>query len=116
MPSYADRVQETTTTTGTGTVTLGGAVTGYRTFTSAITTGAKVRYAIVVSGGTDWEVGDGTLLTAGTLSRDNVYSSSNAGALVNFSAGTKNVWVDFPAQAIADVGLTIAIASRIVPQ
>lgn len=110
MPLYADRVQETTTTTGTGTVTLAGAVSGYRTFTSAFATGEKVHY--VIAGGTEWEVGEGTLATTTTLSRDVVFSSSNSGAAVNFSAGTKNVFVDLPAQSIADIGMSIAIGAR----
>jgi len=114
VPLYADRVQETSTTTGTGTLTLAGAVAGFRTFTSAIDTGGLVRY--VIEDGTDWEVGEGTLATSSTLTRDTVFSSSNAGALVSFAAGTKNVFVDLPAQAVADIGLTIAFASLRVPQ
>lgn len=111
---YADRVQETTSTTGTGTVTLAGAVLGFRTFSSAFPVGARVRYTIAL--GTEWETGDGVLSSSTTLTRENVFSSSNADALVNFSAGTKSVWVDLPAQALADIGLTIAFASLRVPQ
>jgi len=112
---YADRVQETTTTTGTGTLTLGGAVSGYRTFTSAFNDGERVRYAIAL--GSEWEVGDGVFTVSGTtLTRENVYASSNSNALVNFSAGSKNVWCDLPADGIADVGLSIAIAGLMVPQ
>jgi len=114
MPLYADRVQETSTTTGTGTLTLAGAVTGFRTFTSAIATGERVRYAI--SDGTNWEVGDGVLATSSTLTRENVFASSNSNALVSFGAGTKNVWIDAPAGAMADIGLTIAFAARGVAQ
>ena len=113
MPLYADRVQETTSTTGTGTVTLAGAVAGFRTFTSAIGTGERVRY--VIEDGTDWEVGEGILATTTTLTRETVFSSSNSNALVNFTAGG-NVFVDLPAQAVADIGLTIAFASLRVPQ
>ena len=92
-----DRVQETTTTTGTGTLTLGGAVTGYQSF-SAIGNANTTYYAIYASGGTEWEVGIGTYTASGTtLSRDTVLSSSNSGSLVSFSAGTKNVWCDYPA-------------------
>ena len=91
----ADRVKETTITTGTGTVTLAGAVSGYQSFTAV--GDANTTY-YTIQGGTEWEVGLGTYTSSGTtLSRDVVYSSSNAGALVNFSAGTKNVWVDYPA-------------------
>jgi len=90
-----DRVQETTTTTGTGTLTLGGAVTGYQSF-SAIGNANTTYYAIYA--GSEWEVGIGTYTASGTtLSRDTVLSSSNSGSLVSFSAGTKNVWCDYPA-------------------
>ena len=89
-----DRVQETTTTTGTGTITLAGAVSGFQSF-SAIGNGNTTYYAIV--GGTEWEVGLGTYTSVGTtLSRDTVLASST-GAKVSFSAGTKNVFVTYPA-------------------
>ena len=91
----ADRVQETTTTTGTGTVTLAGAVTGYQTF-AAVGDGNSTYYTI--AGGTEWEVGIGTYTASGTtLSRTTVISSSNSGSLVTFSAGSKNVFVTYPA-------------------
>ena len=91
----ADRVQETTTTTGTGTVTLAGAVTGYQTF-AAVGDGNSTYYTI--AGGTEWEVGIGTYTSSGTtLSRTTVISSSNSGSLVTFSAGSKNVFVTYPA-------------------
>ncbi len=91
-----DRVQETTTTTGTGTVTLDGAVSGFQSF-SAIGNGNTCYYAIV--GGTEWEVGLGTYTSSGTtLSRDTILESSNSGSAVNFSAGTKNVFVTYPAE------------------
>jgi len=92
----ADRVRETTTTTGTGTITLAGAVTGYQSF-SAIGNGNTTYYTI--NAGSQWEVGIGTYLGAGpTLSRDTVLESSNSGSLVNFSAGTKDVFVTYPAE------------------
>lgn len=91
----ADRVQETTTTTGTGTVTLAGAATGYQTF-AAVGDGNSTYYTI--TGTTEWEVGIGTYTSSGTtLSRTTVISSSNSGSLVNFSAGSKNVFVTYPA-------------------
>ena len=90
----ADRVQETTTTTGTGTVTLAGAATGFQSF-AAIGNGNSTFYTI--EDGTDWEVGVGTYTSSGTtLSRNTVLSSSNAGSLVNFGAGAKNVFVTQP--------------------
>jgi hypothetical protein len=95
----ADRVQETTTTTGTGTVTLAGAVTGFQSF-AAIGNGNTTFYSIADQAGSQWEVGVGTYTSSGTtLSRDTVLSSSNSGSLVNFSAGTKNVFVTFPASS-----------------
>ena len=94
-----DRVQETTTTTGTGTVTLAGAVTGFQSF-AAVGNGNSTYYTIAAQSGSDWEVGIGTYTSSGTtLSRDTVLSSSNSGSLVNFSAGTKNVFVTFPASS-----------------
>lgn len=91
----ADRVKETSTTTGTGTLTLGGAATGYQTFSAAIGSGNTCYYAITLD--SDWEVGIGTVGT-GTLSRDTVLESSNGDALVNFGAGTKDVFVTYPAE------------------
>ena len=93
----ADRVQETTTTTGTGTITLAGAVTGFQSF-SAIGNGNTTFYTIADQSGSNWEVGIGTYTASGTtLSRTTVLSSSNSGSLVNFGAGTKNVFVTYPA-------------------
>jgi hypothetical protein len=93
----ADRVNETATTVGTGTVTLAGAVTGYQTF-AAIGNGNTTYYTITHQTLTEWEVGIGTYTSAGTtLSRDTVLASSNSGSLVSFSAGTKNVFCDYPA-------------------
>jgi hypothetical protein len=91
-----DRVQETSTTTGTGTFTLAGAVTGFQSF-SAIGDGNTTYYAIV--GGAEWEVGLGTYTSSGTtLARTTILESSNGGTAVNFSAGTKNVFVTYPAE------------------
>jgi hypothetical protein len=99
MPSFADRVQETTITTGTGTVTLAGAATGYQSFSSAFSVnGASTTLYYALSDGTNWEVGIGTFTVSGnTLSRTYVLASSNAGALVNFPGPTINVWNDLPA-------------------
>ena len=100
-----DRVLETSTTTGTGTVTLAGAVSGYQAF-SVIGNGNNTYYAIVNRTGTEWETGVGTYTSSGTtLSRDTVISSSNSNSLVNFSAGTKDVFCSVP--AIRTMGVTI---------
>ena len=91
-----DRVKETTTTTGTGTVTLAGAAAGFQSF-AAVGDGNQTFYAIADATSGDWEVGVGTYTASGTtLSRTTVVSSSNAGSLVNFSAGTKDVFVTYP--------------------
>jgi len=90
-----DRVQETSTTTGTGTLTLAGAVTQFQTFSAAVGNGNTTYYTIYNAGGSQWEVGLGTV-GAGTLSRDTVLSSSNANALVSFT-GTLYVFGDYPA-------------------
>lgn len=95
-----DRVKVSATTTGTGTITLGAAASGYQDF-SAIGNGNITYYTIALQSGNEWEVGKGTVTdTAGTytLSRDTVFESSNAGNLVNFSAGTKDVFVTYPAE------------------
>lgn len=91
-----DRVQETTVTVGTIAFVLGGAVSGFQSF-SVIGNGNTTYYAVV--GGTEWEVGIGTYTALGTvLSRDTILESSNGGTAVNFSAGTKNVFVTYPAE------------------
>jgi len=92
-----DRVKEETTTTGTGTVSLDGADTGFETFVSGIGDGNETYYCI--TGGSEFEVGRGTVTdaTPDTLSRDTVISSSNGDALVNFSAGAKSVFCTYPA-------------------
>jgi hypothetical protein len=91
-----DRVKETTTSTGTGTITLAGAVSGFQSF-AVVGDGNTTYYAI--AGSTEWEVGVGTYTASGTtLSRDSILESSNSGAAVNFSAGTKDVFVTYPAE------------------
>jgi hypothetical protein len=93
-----DRVKETTTTTGQGTVTLAGAANGFRSF-SAIGDGNTTYYTIAGQGTNEWEVGIGTYTASGTtLSRDTVLSSSAGGTTkTTFSAGTKDVFVTYPA-------------------
>ena len=91
-----DRVKETTTTTGTGTITLAGAASGFQAF-SVIGDGNTTYYTI--AGGSEFEVGVGTYTLSGTtLSRTTILESSNAGSAVNFSAGTKDVFVTYPAE------------------
>lgn len=102
-----DRVKELSTTTGTGTLTLAGAPLGFRSF-AQVGDGNTTYYAIVDPSGA-WEVGVGTYTASGTtLSRDSVLSSSNADALVNFPAGTKEVFVTLPA-SVATSGSPAAL-------
>ncbi len=89
----ADRVQETTTTTGSGVLTLAGAVTNFKTFASRMATSDTCWYAIVDSTNSAWEVGLGTLASSTTLDRTAVTASSNSDAAVSFAAGTKNVFI-----------------------
>jgi hypothetical protein len=96
----ADRVKETTTSTGTGTVTLAGASTGFQAF-SVIGDGNTTYYVIAGQGTSEWEVGIGTYTLSGTtLARTTVLASSNSGSLVTFSAGTKDVFVSLPSTYI----------------
>lgn len=102
MPKFYDRVMETSTTTGTGTYTLAGAVTGFRSFsvvgnTNSAYYGAEdVDANGVPTGG--WEIGLGTYTTSGTtLSRDTILASSNSGSAVSWSAGTRRIFVTQPA-------------------
>ena len=97
--AVADRVRETTTTTGTGTLNLGGAVSGFRTFVSGIGDGNVTYYAIVHRTAAEFEIGIGTVTDASTdtLSRTTVLSSSNSNSAVSFSAGTKDVFCTQPA-------------------
>jgi hypothetical protein len=94
----ADRVQETTTTSGSGTITLAGAQPGYQSFSTGVGNANSTYYTIASQTGTEWEVGIGTYTSVGdTLSRNTVLASSASGAKVTFSSGTKNVFVTYPA-------------------
>ena len=91
-----DRVKVTSTTTGTGTFTLGSAVAGFQDF-SVIGDGNTTYYTI--TDGVDFEVGIGTFTLSGTtLSRDTILESSNSGSAVNWAAGEKDVFVTYPAE------------------
>jgi len=102
----ADRVKETSTSTGTGTFALAGAMTGFKTFASRCAVGDTLYYAIQGVDGmgvptAEWECGLGTYSAANTLTRTTVTSSSNADAAVNFSVGTKQVYITMPAVQVA---------------
>ena len=97
MPyTTANRVQETTSTSGTGTLTLNGAVAGFKNFNNGIGIGNTTSYVIFDPTANVWEAGIGTLLTANTFGRTQVLSnSSNTTALINFAGNTSNVWCDY---------------------
>ena len=97
-----DRVKEQSTTTGTGTVDLNGAVTGFEGFVAGIGDGNTTYYTIFNQGTTEWEVGVGTVTDAGTdtLARTTVITSSNSDSAVSFTSGTKDVFCTMPASKV----------------
>lgn len=95
-----DRVKETSTTTGTGQFTLAGAVSGFLSFSSTVGSGNNTYYTIENPNLGEWEVGLGNMASTTLLTRTTVLASSNNGSAVNFSAGTKNVYVTCPASVI----------------
>ena len=99
----ADRVKETTTTTGTGTIDLGGAVTNFETFAANLSNSDTTYYAIVDNTNNAFEVGLGTFSTGSpnTLARTTPIASSNSNSAVNFGVGTKEVFITTPASKMA---------------
>jgi len=94
-----NRVRETTATTGTGDVTLAGAVDGFQTFSAGIGNSNTTYYAISLNTENEWEVGLGTLnADSSTLTRTSVLESSNGDAAVDFSAGSKEIFCTLPAE------------------
>jgi hypothetical protein len=111
-----DRVKETTTTTGTGTLTLAGAVNGFQSL-SVVGDGNTTYYAIVDNAAGDWEIGIGTYTASGTtLSRDTVLESSNSGSAVDLAAGTKEVFVTYPAERSVVGGMGYVQHSNTISQ
>lgn len=110
---FADRVLETSTTTGTGDITLAGAVAGFQTFAAECAVGDDFPYyieAVDANGNPtgDYENGVGTLLTSSTFARTKVDTSSNADALVNLSAGTKYVAIGMNSRMVMTCGYVCA--------
>ena len=105
----ADRVQETTTTSGPGTITLAGAVSGFQSF--AVIGNTNTTY-YTITDGTAWEVGIGTY-NSGTLTRDTVFASTNSNNRISLSGGTANVFVTYPADraVVEDATGNLPIAS-----
>jgi hypothetical protein len=112
-----DRVKETSTSTGTGTINLAGASQGFTTFVAGIGNGNTVYYCIELDGGSEFEVGIGTVTdaTPDTLSRDTILRSSNSNNAVNFGAGTKNVFCTQPASkaVFEDASGNVTIAGTV---
>ena len=111
----ADRVRETTTTTGTGTITLGGAVTNFETFTANLSNSDTTYYAIVDNTNGAFEVGLGTFTSSGTTLARSVLASSNSNNLVDFGAGTKDVFITVPASkmVVEDGSNNVAIGGTV---
>ena len=108
----ADRVKETTTSTGTGAISLAGAVTNFRTFSSVLSNADTTYYAIIDNVNFEFEVGLGTYATSGnTITRTTVLSSSNSNSAVNFGAGSKDVILTYPADkaVVEDANGAVAI-------
>ena len=103
-----DRVKETSTSTGTGTINLAGAETGFETFVSGVGTTNNTFYCISHDGTNEFEVGIGTVTdaTPDTLSRDTIISSSNSDNAVAFTAGTKTVFCTYPAKRAPSASMT----------
>ena len=98
----ADRVRETTVTTGTGTIDLGGAVTNFETFTANLSNGDTTYYAIIDNTNNAFEVGLGTFATGSpnTLARTTIIASSNSNSAVTLGSGTKDVFITIPASKL----------------
>jgi hypothetical protein len=111
-----DRVKSSTTTTGTGTITLGAAATGFQSF--AVIGNANTTYYTITDVATGaWEVGIGTYTASGTtLSRDTVLESSNSGNLVNFGSGSKDVFVTYPAERAVIGGMGYVENAALITQ
>ena len=102
-----DRVRETTTTTGTSAISLGGTSTSFESFSDHMSNADTTHYAIVHSTADEWEVGLGTWNTGNTLTRTTVLSSSNSNAAVNFTSGSKDVFMTYPAsQSVSNLPLS----------
>jgi hypothetical protein len=99
---WADRVHQTSTTTGTGNLTLSGTPTAKQAFSAVLSTGDTCYGFVANQAANEWEINLFTMQADGTLARGaSPLASSNAGALVNFSAGTKDVMLDIPASLVA---------------
>ena len=107
----ADRVREVSASIGTGVFNLSGSPIGYQTFSASVGNGNTTYYVISNPGVNEWEVGIGTV-GAGTLTRTTVLASSNGGTAVNFTAGSKDVFVTYPAEAAVFADNTVTLTNK----
>lgn len=112
----ADRCQETTTTTGTGTINLAGATAQYQTFVAGVGTGNTTYYCIQAGNGSDWETGVGTVTTGtpSTLSRTTIFASSNSGSAISLT-GISTVFGNAPAALLGNAGMFGGVMNQPVP-
>ena len=111
----ADRVQETTNSTGTGAYTLGGAVAGFQAFSAEVSNADTVYYS--VTDNDNFEVGLGTYASSGgTITRTTVFTSSNSNNAVNWGIGTKNIFLTYPADkaVLEDASNNVTIGNNLV--
>ena len=101
----ADRVKDTSTTTGTGNITVSGsAPLGYRTFSTVLSVGDTFYYCVQGQASAEWEIGIGTYASTNQFARTTVLSSSASGSAVSFSSGTKNVFITLAASKTLQLG------------
>lgn len=115
---YPDRVKETSASTGSTTFTLDGAATGFRSFAAAVADGATVDVCIAQQDGSQWQVCEVTFTSPSTATVGTVYSnSSGTTSAITFSAGTKDIYVVFPAddiERVVSIGRAVAFANRMM--
>ena len=112
----ADRVKETTVTTGTGVITLAGAVSGFQTFSAGVGNSNTTYYTIEDANGTGWEVGLGTLNSdSTTLTRTTVYQSTNSDAAITLTSGTHTVFCTYSADKSVHLDSDGNLSHRTIP-
>lgn len=111
MGTVVDRAKETTTTTGTGTLALAGAVTAFRTINDALGVGPDAYYTLLDANGTAWETGRGYLSDSTHWVRESVHKSTNSDAAINLSSGTHTIFITATEDLFGDLrGKAFAIA------
>lgn len=112
----APRVKETTTTSGTGTITLAGAVAGFQAV-SSVNPAAAFRVRLTLVDVNNWEDVEGVYTLSGTtFTRERVHASSNSGALISLSGGSTIVFLDLQSNEIADLAMTCAMSQNMIAQ